>query len=230
MLRKYYHYLLPILFFLPLPAFAKNKHKNTIKLYVSNVFYPELHSNSQIKKIIKETPILANNAWAQLGCSYERSINKKWGVGVGYNKWNNTQFFNPNGPDAPPPSMNFTHSEIRKGLWNRYGLKFIDLSASYVILNMKGNKVKLGVGISFQSGYSEYIDSTYNFYNPSFPHYEVYAHSEYKEYWGYVPSLSYDFIFLKGRVCIGTDLKARRYFNYGNYTQVDFGLHLGVSF
>ena len=205
---------------------AKNKHKSAIKLYGANFFYPGVENNYQIKQTIRETPKYVAAMWAQLGTSYERKVNRKWGISVGYHKWNTTKFFNGGGDGLF--DMLFSRDLGKLGLWSRINLQFYDLSALYTPLTHKNHKVTVGLGVSFQKGYSTYIDSVSVIYG-SFVHEQLFGHSEYKEYWGVVPSISYDYFFLHKWASAGIDIRERRYFNY-DYTQVEFGIHLGVHF
>ena len=235
------NYLLILFVFLASSSIAKDKsrpkhtHKNTIKLYGNNFVYPEIGTAKQNLNKIRETLVtmatatIDNTGLQQLGIGYEREIAKRWGAGVTYFQWNNTGVFNPNG-QGQPLTIPFNNYKIGIGLLDRYSQKYVDFSSNYHIVNSKKHKLSVGLALSYQSGYSTYIDSIFYYNNPSFLHYQLYGHYEYHEFIGYAPSLSYDFIFLKDHACIGTDLRVRRYFNYGNYTQIDFGMHIGIRF
>ena len=216
-------------------ASAKEKHRNIIKLYANNFVFPEVTTAKQNKQRIRETfttiatATLINTGWQQLGLGYQRNVYKRLDAGIEYFQWNNTGIFNPNGKGQPLEIIQ-TRDISSIGILKRYSQKYLDFSVSYHILALKKHKIKVGLSFSYQSGYTTYIDSVTYYNNPSFPHYELHGHYEYHEYLGYVPSLSYDFSFLKDYACVGADIRARRYFNYGNYTQVDFGIHIGVKF
>ena len=124
----------------------------------------------------------------------------------------------------------FNNTPTKIGMHERGNLQFYDLSFAYTFLSKKKHQLKGSVALSFQKGYTGYIDSVYEYLGASFPHFQAYGHYEYKEYWGYAPCLSYDFLMHKQWLCIGADVRARRYFNLGNYTQVDVGMHVGVLF
>lgn len=208
---------------------AKEKHKNTVKFYGNNFFYPEIYERQHIKQIIGSTPRNLVTFWQQLGLSYQRELNKRWSVEIAHYKWNNTALFNLDEPGGAVESS-LTKDPTRIGIQYRNNLKFFDLAANYSVISTKKHLLRLGLGISYQKGFASYIDSVFYYNNPSYPHWQGYSHYEYHEYYGYIPSLSYDFIFLKEYACVGADIRARRYFNYGNYTQVDFGIHIGVKF
>lgn len=211
-------------------ASAKEKHRNTIKVYVNNFIYPEINTSAQIKStFFRLTPVsLMGGFWQQLGVGYQRNVYKRWDAGLAYYRWNNTGIFHPDG-EGQPVSIQFGKYIDQKGLSSRYSLSFYDCSVIFNVISKKKHKFKIGLSVSWQKGYAEYVDSV-RYINGSFPHGQIYWHSEYHEYLGYIPSLSYDFSFLKDYACVGADIRARRYFNYGNYTQVDFGIHIGVKF
>lgn len=116
------------------------------------------------------------------------------------------------------------------GLYYRGNAEFYDMSVYYTLIARKKHRLKAGIALSLETGYNGYIDSVYNYVGASFPHFQAYGHTEYKDYWGYVPSLSYDYNFLKQWLSIGVDVRARRYPSFGKFTQVDAGIYVGVNF
>jgi hypothetical protein len=206
---------------------AKDKHRNSVKIYGSNFFYPGITPNSHIIRAI--SPNLFMNVWAQVGVGYERYLNSKFSVEAAYSRWNNTNYFR--GADLRKAVFtDFNNTPQKIGMHSRGNLQFYDLSLAYTFLSKKRHGLKGGIALSFQTGHTGYIDSIRHYTGASFPHFEGFEHFEYKEYWGYAPSVSYNFSFLKDYACVGADVRARRYFGAETYTQVDVGIHIGVKF
>ena len=206
---------------------AKDKHKNHIKLYVSNFFYPELTSKSDIFGVI--TPQALFMIWGQVGLGYQRDIGKRWSIDLLHNRWNDTRFFR-GGLRFEAVYTNFNNRPTEIGFHSRANLQFYDIGTSYSFVKRKRHLLKGGLAASFQRGYSGYVDSIHYYSGGPYPHFEGFFHYEYKEYWGYVASASYDLNLLKNWFSIGADVRASRYFNYYNFTQVDVGMHLSVNF
>ena len=207
---------------------AKDKHRNTMRVYASQYFYPEVQTKTQIKNLIKKTPSYYDN-WGQIGIEYSRQIHKRYSVAVAYYRWNNTHILRP--PFMPRSVfIPFNNTPEKLGLRGRWSLQFYDVDFGYRLLQIKKHCVTAKLGLSFQNGYTQYTDSVVGIVDPAFNHSNIYGHYEYKEYFGYTPSIIYDYLFLKKWLCIGANIGLRRYFNYGNYTQVEYGIHMGVNF
>ena len=208
---------------------AKDKHKNYLKFNVNNWFYAELTQRSHMLPALY--PGFTVSEWGQLGVGYERQVTRRISVETSYSRWKYILFFA--NPDHYRGNIYIVLSNDfpdKPGLYYRFSAQFYDLNVSYIIIARKKHRLKAGLALSLEKGYNGYIDSVHFYNGGPFKHFQAYGHNERHDYWGYVPSLSYDYNFLKQWLAVGVDVKVRRYPYFGKFTQVDAGIHLGVNF
>ena len=193
----------------------KKNFSNSVSITASNYYFPKLYSFS-FREIFTQ----------QFGFNFEHSFGKNFSLSASYSKWSKFLVSNSN---LKPAVVKGTFGGWKVGsLMYRYKYQSEDLIVKYKYSLNKKNAIKIGLGISRTSGSSSYVDSIY--VNPNPPHDGIiYSHYQKDTYWGYVPTINYDYLLIRNNLSVGADLRCRKYF--GLYSvQIDYGIQLAFYF
>ncbi len=194
----------------------RKEYKNTISFTGSNYYF-----KGYIQDYIGGLFIWQDN---QAGICYERKISKHFKLKIGYNQWLTKSWYHKNGWD----DFYLVNNNFKVGNTTSYDkYKNIDVSAYYVLNCSKRQRVSVGVGGTSTWGWNSIIDSMNSYMGYGNP--EIYQHVAVKYYYGFISSLSYDYLCFKNRVSLGADLRYRKYFNFYLNTW-EYGVHFGFNF
>lgn len=172
----------------------------------------------------------------QLGLSVNRTLYKNFGIGLAYIQWT---MLRPDELTLPSgvkhillyPRPKYPYEPVVGQLQYRVDYKMLDVWLYYQFIMNKRKLPKhiinTGLGITHNWGYDVYVES-YTVV-PGYLDGTVLLREEKAAYWGLLPSLSYSYLLLKNRLCIGVDIRARIYSGWPQ-PQFDYGIHFGVNF
>lgn len=186
-------------------------YSNTLKQFFGN-FY--IRNSRGIERPLR-----------QIGFYYERKVHRQLYAGAGYMQW--------------VPLKGITDTEVMavREKWFGYVpvVGELEYRSSYKMLDgylmlkkplAKRHILDIGAGVSYCWGVNAYLLS----YIQGTPlDAEIMYESRKADYWGFVPSLSYNYLLFKNRMTVGADLKAR-YYSERPKAQYDYGLHIGFNF
>lgn len=190
-------------------TFAQDRFDNSVKLNMGGFSVPKVYSDVNFSN--------------QLGAVYERRVFKDLYVSAGYQqwyRWAHRKVFRGYSIEQP-----YWLNDIFIGkLTGRHNYKMLDVSVLYKYHINKKHIISGGLGASYCWGENAYVKHFY--IHPLDIVFSQYSKDV--QYWGIVPQLSYDYLFLKNRLSAGVDLRARYYGSA--FTQYDYGVHVGVNF
>lgn len=211
----------------------EHTHKNSNPFIPSNsvkILFTDFYSRGTSHDRIPLSEIRCT----QQGLHYERRIFNDFFIGVGYTQWYNLNWDNIVRGDNSFPAFLSTLSQneyqnykpIIGRLEARFKYKMVDV---YVIHKFSIKKsrhlVSPGIGASYSWGQDQYLAWHY-YYG-----FESHGGYEYRKahYYGFIPSLSYDYLLWKNRLNVGADIRVR-YYSGRPEAQYDYGIHVGVNF
>lgn len=162
-----------------------------------------------------------------IAASYERRAYKNWYLGASYQQWKYL-FSYRSSDDVTISSHEQRYLPVGE-VAQRFKFKMADIYAFYKWnIGHKQHFINIGTGATYAWGHEYYITSYY--INPD-PPYDgvIYTGERTVHYWGITPYLGYDFTFLRNRINIGPDIRARYYINRPP-AEYYFNFHLGVGF
>ncbi len=197
--------------------FKKNKEfKNSISFFGTD-FYDNGNEFRGLR-----TPLLWQSA--QVGVYIQRKICKNYLVRLSYSQFN-TSWFQMGIDDR---FYIVTKPVFNVGTTMYYlNYKIVDAYLEYEYNKFKRNKISIGLGLSYAWGLNEIVDSIV--VSPGYYDYIIYSSLVKQSYFGIVPAITYDCLFLKNRLRAGVDIRYRKYFGFPLST-VEYGLHIGFNF
>lgn len=202
--------LLILQLFFSSPTFSQKLYNNSVRLNFGAFILPGVIST------------IPGN---QIGITCDRKVFKSLYFSASYQQWQrwaDRKFVGQYIVEEPDYLRNISKGKL---VWRKY-YKMLDASVLYKRQFKKQNIISGGLGVSYCWGRNVYIDN-YVLNPPLEILYDTYAKDVH--YWGIVPQLSYDYLFLKSRLCAGVDIRAR-YYTHRAPAQYDYGVHVGVHF
>jgi hypothetical protein len=193
-------------------AATQAQYSNSVKLS-TNAFY------------IKDRVHTGSNLFNQLGISYERKLYRNIYAQVNYSQWKHW------GSEALGKKNGYEVRElgyqqlVKGSLRSRLDYRMVDLSVGYNYSLTGKDQLSAKIGASYCWGTNQYLRDFW--VNPD-QDIVIFQSTKEEYYWGTVPQLSYDRLFLKGRINVGVDIKGRYYAH--RTPQYDLGIHIGVNF
>lgn len=158
------------------------------------------------------------------GVSAERKLSKNFSASLGYFQWSRSA-----GWRFKEEMVEDPNARVGRGdLIARIGYAMLDLSAIYDInIHKRRHLLKAGGGLSYTWGENRNVakDQQWSFYHGWVGPNDIHR----VNYWGLVPQVSYEFLFLKNRMNVGMDVRGRFYIHVPKH-QYDIGIHAGVNF
>ena len=160
-----------------------------------------------------------------LGGYYERRIAQKLYVGIGYVKWTpvlkNNQVLEVT--EIPQPIVNDSTGNT---LISRRNTKMADLYVFYKAhIPNSSHYFNLCAGVSYAWG----VEGHYKEYTSGIGTTIIPYEEKNGSYWGFIPSLTYEYLFPNNLISTGLNIRARFYQGYAK-TEYDFGICVGLNF
>lgn len=191
-------------------AQAQKTYNNSVKLHTASFSIPKFK---------------LGDIAALVGGSYERRLSRNFSASLGYFQWRR---YIRGGFKTEIAEYPYDRHVSRGDIVSRTGYAMVDMSAFYNCnIYKQKHFLKAGTGVSYTWGWNRFVgeQQQYSFFHGWVGPYEI----EKVGYWGVVPQLSYDYVFLKNRMNIGADVRGRYYLHVPNH-QYDIGIHAGVNF
>lgn len=181
------------------------------------------HCNAVKAMLLLSSPGLPDKlSLGQYALSYERKVIKDFGIQINFATYAGARYYEP-----------LAWWEKKAGIISyRVNFRSFNIGAMYTG-NIYRNRhlIKAHLGPTYTWGTNGHIKS-YSMYGapPDYVYCTVLTWYEKKaDYWGVFSQIGYDYVFCKGRLTAGMDVRARRYRD-NQLNRYEYGVHLGVCF
>ncbi len=211
-----------LIMLLPCRVHAQDTTKHAVKRRYNSIIV----SNSVIHfpgiEAINKNGNNYRNLNKQYGIRYERRLNERYSIGYSYESWGVFPF---TGFQSGIDVQGQRDYQKIGGLKRRTSYYLGDITFSYRYNKFKKDKIMITAGPSLAMGCNVYVNSMHvvngkTYYNCDY---------NWESQIGLLSRVSYDHLFLKGRVGMGVHIACRKYFGLES-VQMDYGMHLGLNF